>query len=171
MDKSIFEKYIQEMRTLKTMASPSAGTAAPTPKKVDSAPNSENMSGMGNLIVNVTSVRGLYPVSGAQVVVFTGDGENQKILARLITDSSGKTPITELPAPSSRFTETPEPSERPYSYYNIKTVADGFVDAYNYNVTVFDKVTSLQTVNLQPLTTGVDSNRPIVIDEFENYTL
>ncbi len=171
MDKSMFEKYIQEMRALKTLATPSAEAIRPEAPKVDSAPNSDQMSGMGKLIVNVTSVRGIYPVEGARVTVFTGDEENSAVLAQLVTDRSGKTPIIELPAPSSVFTEAPDPSERPYAYYNIKTVADGFVDTYNYNVAVFDTVTSLQNVGLQPVTTGIEGNRPIVINEFDNYTL
>lgn len=169
MDKSVFERYIQEMRALKASALPvAAESSRPT---VHSEPNSDDMQGMGRLIVIVTSVRGIYPVENARVSVFTGDGENAKTIGEYTTDSSGRTPLIELPAPSSVYTESPDPAQRPYAYYNIRTVADGFVDALNYNVVVFDKTTSLQNVNLQPITTGVGGNQPIVINEYENYTL
>lgn len=174
MDKSIFEKYIQEMRAMQAVATPArVPETPPTPPAthVESQPNSTDMSGMGKLIVNVTSVRGLYPVEGARVTVFTGDADNMERVAEVTTDRSGKTPEIELPAPSIRFSESPDPSERPYAYYNIRTVADGFVDNINYNAAVFDSITSLLSVNLQPLTTGVGGNRPIVMDGFDNYTL
>lgn len=175
MDKSIFEKYIQEMRAMQAVAMP-APIAPPVPQAppathVESEPNSSDMSGMGKLIVNVTSVRGLYPVEGARVTVFTGETDNMNVIAEVTTDRSGKTPAIELPAPSIRFSESPDPSERPYAYYNIRTIADGFVENLNYNAAVFDSVTSLLNVDLQPLTTGVGGNRPIIIDGFDNYTL
>lgn len=177
MDKSIFEKYIKEMKAMQAVAMPAPSTeqpnlsSNPSMTPVESHPNSGDMSGMGKLIVNVTSVRGLYPVEGAEVTVFTGDLENMEVIADVTTDRSGKTPEIELPAPSILFSETPEPSERPYAYYNIRTIADGFVETLNYNASVFDSVTSLLNVDLRPMTTGVDGNRPIVIDGFENYTL
>ena len=171
MDKSIFEKYIREMRAMQAAATPSTAENQTAVTEVESQTNSDNMSGVGKLIVNVTSVRGLYPVEGARVTVFTGDADNMNVVAEVSTDRSGKTPEIELSAPSIRFSEAPEPGERPYAYYNIKTVADGFVDTFNYNAAVFDSVTSLLNVNLQPLTTGIDGNQPIIMDGFENYTL
>lgn len=170
MDKSIFEKYIKEMRAMQAAATPAPFAEKP-PADVESHANSTDMSGLGRLIVSVTSVRGLYPIEGAKVTVFTGDTDNMEVLAEAVTDASGKTPEITLSAPSIRFTETPDPSERPYAYYNIRTVADGFVENLNFNAAVFDSVTSLQNVNLTPLTTGINGNRPIVIDEFDNYTL
>lgn len=170
MDKSMFDKYIKEMRAMKASAMPQPEVPESTPQ-VNLDTNSENMSGMGRLLVNVTSLRGLYPVAGADVTVFTGDLADMNKIAQLTTDQSGKTREIELPAPSSDFTEQPDPSERPYALYNIRTVADGFVETINYNVAVFDAVTSLQNVSLFPVTSSPEGNRPIVIDEFENYEL
>ena len=173
MDKSMFEKYIKEMRAMQAAATPItvAQSPLPTAPQVKSMPNSNEMSGMGRLIVNATSVRGLYPIGGAKVTVFTGDGENRIIIAEAVTDISGKTPAIELPAPAVLLSETPNPPERPYAYYNVSTEADGFVENLNYNTAVFDTVTSLLNVNLQPMTTGINGNRPIVIDGFDNYNL
>lgn len=171
MDKSIFEKYINEMRAMKAAATLSPISETPPTPKPESSPNHPEMGGVGNLIVNVTSARGLYPVEGALVTIFTGYGEQRKVITEVSTNKSGKTPVITLPAPSSRLSESPEPSNRPYAYYNIHTEADGFVDNFNFNAAVFDKITSVQNVNLEPLTTSVEGNRPIIIDGFENYNL
>lgn len=179
MDQSVFEKYINEMRTMKAAAVPAqniveppvAAPSVPERMPIESEPNNPQMAGKGYLIVNVTSVRGLYPVEGARVTIFTGDIENAVVLDEVVTDRSGKTPVIELAAPSSVYAESPEPSERPYAYYNIRTIADGFIETLNYNVAVFDSVTSIQNVNLLPVTTEIERNRPIIIDGFDDYTL
>lgn len=176
MDKSMFEKYIKEMKEMQSLAKPTVSTAtvktvsaeAVTPQDTG---NDENMTGTGGLIVNATAVRGLYPVQNAKVTVFTGDADNMKIIAEAFTDISGKTPLISLPAPSSVYTDAPDPSQRPYAYYNVRTVADGYINTDNYNVAVFDRTTSLQNVSLYPVTSTPEGNRPIVIDEFENYEL
>lgn len=172
MDKALFEKYINEMRRMKENATlkPQKEEVTRTAATV-AEPNSQDMTGEGFLVVNVTSVRGIYPVPGARVTVFTGSEEDMKIVAEAVTDQSGKTPIIPLKAPSYLFTESPDPSERPFAYYNVRTVEDGFKTNLNLNVAIFDKITSLQNVNLEPIVEEVQQNRPIVIDEFENYTL
>ena len=170
MDTSDFEKYIREMREMKAKAVLSSNYKE-TEKEPESIQNSDSMTGKGYLIVNVTSARGLYPVQNAQVTVFTGENGNRLIVAEELTDISGKTPKIELPAPASRYSETPSPAERPYAYYNIHTLADGFRENLNYNAAVFDGTTSVQSVNLEPLTSGVSGNRPIVINGADSYTL
>lgn len=180
MDKSVFEKYIQEMRRMQSAAIPSPSVTPvteyipatkPTVEPTIPPENGQNMSGEGFLVVNVTSVRGLFPVEGAEVTVFTGSWESPTVIAQATTDQSGKTPPISLPAPAARFSEAPDPAERPYAYYNVHTVEDGFREYFNYNVAVFDGVTSLQNITLEPMTSEISQNRPIVIDEFENYSL
>lgn len=169
MDKSLFEKYIAEMRAMQTVAKPHA-EETPKPKPTE-AENPTDMEGVGRLVVIVTSVRGIYPVENVKVSVFTGEGEKEQIIAELTTDKNGKTPPFVLETPKKEFAEAPEPAVRPFALYNVRTVADGFVMTENYNVAVFDGVTSLQTVELVPVSSVVEGNRPIIIDEFENYPL
>ncbi len=167
MDKSIFEKYISEMKAMKASAMPEPRPTA-TPK---SRPNSENMEGVGKLKVRVTSVRGLYPIKNAIITVFTGDAENMTVIAEGTTDQSGTSPTFSLPAPAASLSDSPDPASRPYALYNILTAADGFRGTYNYNAAVFDGVTSLQTVELIPVTESPELNGPIIIDEYEEYPL
>ncbi len=177
MDKSMFEKYIKEMREMQSRSMPvtekeqAKAVAVQTEPLARPTENNDNMTGSGSIIVNATAVRGLYPVQNAKVTIFTGTADNMKIIAEEFTDISGKTPLITLPSPSSVYTDAPDPSQRPYAFYNIRTVADGYIPTDNYNVTVFDKVTSVQNVSLYPVTSAPEGNRPIIIDEFENYEL
>ncbi|MBQ1187345.1 MAG: hypothetical protein IIX54_06655 [Clostridia bacterium] len=176
MDKSIFDKYIAEMKAMQAFAMPSN---EPKPivnndilaKELKSAVNAPDMIGSGNIVVVATAIRGLYPVENAKVTIFTGSGEDELILAEQYTNRSGKTAPIPLPAPSSSFTDAPNPIERPYAYYNVRTSADGYIETVNYNVAVFDNTTSLQNVSMYPLTSEPEKNKPIIIDEFESYEL
>lgn len=170
MDKSVFDKYIAEMKAMRSMAMPEVQTQ-PMLIFENSEENADGMSGSGSLIVIATAVRGLYPVSGARVTVFTGSGENEITVAEGYTNRSGKTVPIPLPAPSSEFAEAPNPEERPFAYYNVRTVADGFIETINYNVAIFDKTTSLQSVSLYPLASAPEGTRPIIINEASNYEL
>ena len=170
MDNSIFDKYIKELKEMQKRAMPVV--AQPTEAVEPSLEqNSETMDGGGGLVVITTAGRGLYPIANAKVTVFSGSADNMTVVAESLTDESGKTPIIKLSAPSSEFTEAPSPSERPYAYYNIRTVADGYTETFNYNVAVFDNVVSIQNVSLYPVASRPDGNKPIVIDEFDNYEL
>ena len=169
MDKTLFEKYIAEMWEMKRRSTnPPNAVAAVSAVRPE---NNDDMTGEGSLQVRVTSVRGLYPIENALVTVFTGDGDSMKPIAQGTTDESGKTPVFTLPTPAFSLSENPNPTSRPYAYYNIRTVADGFVDTFNYSVSVFDSVTSLQNVNLIPLSAAPEGNKPIIIDEYNQYEL
>ena len=86
------------------------------------------------------------------------------------TDQSGKTEIFPLPAPPLSLAQAPENEEPVYAEYNLLVEADGFIPTINYSLAVFDKVTSLQNINLIPKTVFSD-NAPIVTDEGNNYEL
>lgn len=168
MDKSLIDKYIAEMRAMQAVSMPSPIPQSDPPVETE---NAEVMSGEGGLIVNLTAVRGLYPVSGGRVSVFTGRGQGAKAVAEAYTDDSGKTPVLKLPTVSAAESETPNDKGRPFAYYNIKTAADGYIPTIYYNVAVFDGVVSVQNISLYPVASRPEGNKPIVIDEYESYEL
>lgn len=175
MDKTLFDKYLKEMKDMKEQALKRNPNLAREEARRAISENIvmpedvPDMSGEGKLIVNVTTVRGLYPVKNALISVFKGTVDNMELIAKENTDESGKTPIIRLPAPPSVLTESPENTVRPYAFYNILTEADGFISNINYNAAVFDGVTSLQNVDMIPL--SKENNKPIITDEFQEYTL
>lgn len=171
MDKTLFDKYVKEMKEMREMAlkrDPSLAVAAANGNIVMPG-DTPDMSGEGRLVVDVTTIRGLYPVKNALVTVFKGSADNMEVIAKLNTDESGKTPAFILPAPPAVLTESPENTVRPYAFYNILTEADGFINNINYNATIFDGITSLQSVNMVPR--SKENNQPIVSDGYEEYTL
>ncbi len=164
MDKSQFEKYIEEMKMMSRKAN-----AIPVQNTV-SEPDAD-MSGQGFLMVNVTSVRSIYPVKNALVTIFKGDVTNMEKLFEDYTDESGKTRLFLLPAPPISTAQSADSTEIPFATYNILTQAEGFTDTINYNAAIFDKVTSIQNVNLLPRTTANKGDDTIIINEYDSYEL
>lgn len=166
MDKSQFDKYIEEMKRMSQRAKPAASELKAVPAVAEPV---QDMSGEGYMIVNVTSVRGLYPVARALVTLFRGDINDMEKVAEGYTDQSGKTELFPLPAPPASLAQDSASQIPPFATYNIVTRADGFIDTINYNAPVFDKVTSIQNVNLIPKTTM--NGDSVIIDEYDSYNL
>ena len=154
MDKQILEKYKQEMldmyRRARAVAAPTRGV--------------EN-SNKGGLIVSVTAIGGLYPVT-----VFTGDMENMTVTDTSITDESGKSKTFLLDAPDTALSQNAGAEEPVYATYSLLVQADGYLDEYNLNLPVFRGVISLQNVNLTLRASGNGSNT-IINDQNEEYNL
>ena len=99
MDKSIIEKYKNEMLNIRKRAMPANGAQQGyyeegKPNIPDDA-SDEN----GRLIAMVTYTDRIYPVKKAKVTVFTGSPDNMEIVDSGITDESGKTKTFGLAAP------------------------------------------------------------------------
>lgn len=106
----------------------------------------ENEGAEGKLIVYVSSVRGLYPVAGAKVTVFTGSFESPVTVSEMISDGSGKAEFT-LSAPPKYLSESPGSDERVYALYNVSVRREGYLNQVNTDVAVFaDTSTVLNAV-------------------------
>ena len=113
--------------------------------------NPPDMTGQGYLQVEVTTGNGAVPVEGAMVIVTQKtDGMNSLVTMKL-TDRNGTTEVIPLPAPSQSFSESPEPSERPFSEYNISVYKKGFYTIPQLTVPIFDTIKSIQPVAVIPL--------------------
>lgn len=171
MDKNDFDKYIQEMIKMSKKASLSTQEAAPTAsvsEQTESTPS--EMVGTGYILVNVTTIQGLYPIPNAHITIFKGNIEAMEKIKESTTDQSGKTEIIPLPAPSSELAQDSDNTTLPYATYNILTEVDGFLPAINYDAAVFDGVTSIQNVNLIPSTPYNEGDTDIYIED-NNYEL
>lgn len=184
MDKSLFEKYIAEMKEFKKRSALPIPAVAEyegaereeatelnqddsleEPIAETTEQNTEEMNGAGYLTVSVTSVRELYPVKNAKITVFTGEEGNKKIFAEGVTDISGKAGPFELAAPNIEYSETPDSNVLPFAYYNILTEAEGFIDTIHLGVQIFDKITSIQNVNMFAARQNGE-NSTVIINEF-----
>ena len=155
MDKELIEKYKREM--LKVYA-------AAKPEK------SESGSEYGEMEVIVTALKGLYPVSGAVVTVFKEENGNQTVIDSDITDLSGNTKKFLLPAPNKENSQTAENTKSVYSEYGISVTANGFVEQINLNIPVFSGVTSLQRIDLVPISAS-NGKGPTITNEHSDYNL
>ena len=105
----------------------------------------------GTLIVSVYTAGGAIPVEGALVTIRGGQQESSGVLSILYTDQSGNTPRITLPAPPASESEAPG-TEKPYATYNIEVDKENYYPRSFINVPVFSGTTSIQPVNLVPLT-------------------
>lgn len=171
MDKTEFDRYIEEMKAMSRKSTFPEETVLPTISETENSEETpDDMNGMGYLLVNVTSVRELYPVENAKVTVFKGSIEDMRKIAELVTNQSGKTELFPLPAPPRALAEDSSNQKPTYAEYNILTEADGFLPTINMGAAVFDGVTSIQNVNLIPKT-AYNENDSNVFDEENNYDL
>lgn len=111
----------------------------------------DTLTDTGRLIAIVSTLRGLYPVPGAKVTVFTGPLDDMTVIDTGTTDQSGRSKTFELAAPSREISLDSESTELPYALYNLKVEADGYADNIHLNIPVFRGVTSLQKAYMTQL--------------------
>lgn len=160
LDKKLIEKYEKEMMQMYATAQTTASDVQYTKENNDDS--------TGGIIVSVTTARGLYPVVGAVVTVFSG---GEQVIDSDKSDESGKTKLFVLSTPSKSLSENAGESERPYAVYNISVEADGYVKQEFMNVPVFSGVTSLQNADLFSMTAAGDNTESQVFNEGRDYDL
>ena len=113
----------------------------------------EEMDAIGFLIVQTLTANGALPVENATVYVYSyGDdsAKSSQALYTLKTDSFGRTEKVALGALGRELSLTPE-VKKPYATYNAVINADGFYESERINIPIFQGITSVQTVDLIPL--------------------
>lgn len=116
----------------------------------------------GTLKISVISSIGMIPVENATVSVsYTGDPDSPIVV--LTTDSSGQTPVINLPAPPLALSLDPDALEQPYSEYNITATAEGYEPVLVTGSEILADELSLQTIRLQPIAAGPDQEQVVVI--------
>ena len=109
-------------------------------------------SGVGRLIVKLRAAHGAIPIEGGTVLIrpYT-DGKDSPVYS-LTTDESGMTGYVDLPTPPAISSLVPGTKGPVYSEYNITSSKDGYYTVENIGVPVFDGITSVQIVEMIPLT-------------------
>ncbi len=125
----------------------------------------------GGLMVNVTTLRGLYPVDGALVTVFTGERNNMQIIEIDTTDQSGKSKTFVLSAPPRAESQQQSNNKKPYSSYNVSVRSDGFIEQIAMNIPIFSGVVSMQNIDLVKNTVAGKNTDPQIIEGGTNYNL
>lgn len=109
----------------------------------------------GYIIVKATTAGGALPVE--QAVVTVRDLED-RIISVMFTDGSGLTQRLKVLAPPKSNSASPGTALPPFYAYNIDTDKEGFISVRNVDVPVYPGITSIQTVELLPLSEGNEGN-------------
>ena len=122
-----------------------------------SSPNPE-YTGDGRLQIGTLSVNAAMPASGATVRVMQ-HGQPDNIIEELVSDSSGRTPTINLPAPPIDYSMQPGSERQPYSEYDVSVSMEGHERTYIEGVQILPDTISYQDVKLRPIEdyeTGAD---------------
>lgn len=116
----------------------------------------------GFLRFAVGSALNTIPQSGATVYVYTdpGNGDEGRLLYTLVTDDDGITDTITLPTPPLSESFSPE-YPKPYSTYNVFVTKDGFYPTEGRTVPLFPGITSIQPINLIPISELPSAPAPI----------
>ncbi len=116
----------------------------------------QNFDSVGYLVVNVSTARGVIPLSDASVNIRGGEAENSGILFSLRTDRDGKTEKVALPTPPRSESQAPG-YPVPYAVYNIEVFKDGYLPLSFQNVPIFPSVVSIQPAVMVPAPNDLSS--------------
>ena len=115
-------------------------------------------SNFGFLTIRAYTAGEALPLEGATVTVRDGgDGLIPEEIVRL-TDRSGETEPIALPAPPANNSQSPS-AIRPYAIYNVTVTHPHFYPFRATGVPVFSGITSLQPINMLPLTNFETADR------------
>ena len=139
---------------------------APQPQANTPAPRTQpplspqlNDTGLGGIVVRVTTASGAIPLENALVTVREyGTGSGGEIIATLKTNSSGLTEKISLPAPPRSMSLSPG-NGKSYSSYIIQVDKEGYSTQQYINVPVFDGITAVQSADLVPLPENGQTDR------------
>ena len=106
---------------------------------------------IGYILANVRAGDESSPVEGAAVSVTAIVDGQRMLIASALTDENGSTRKMEVPVPDAIHSQSPSPSVRPYSLYDVTVTADGYFNARSVDVPVFSGITSIQNFNMIPV--------------------
>ena len=115
----------------------------------------------GKLRIRVRDESGAKPIDNARVILsYTGISDSE--IETLETDNSGNTQEVDLRTPPLEYSMEPG-EEQPYSEYTIRVSADGYRTATVSGIDMMSNETSIQEVDLSPLSQNENLIDTIVI--------
>lgn len=103
-------------------------------------------TGRGSLMFRVYTGREAVVIEGAECVITKKINGVIHTIAKLVTNSSGQTPVQELPAPPKELSQQSENTVQPFALYDAAVTKPGFVRVVLKDIPVFDGVQSVQSV-------------------------
>ena len=113
----------------------------------------------GRLVINTYTGSGAIPVPSATVRIRGSDESNRFIEYSVLTDEDGISPTVNLPAPDISYSLTQNPSESPFSSYDIEIMKDGYYTKRIFTIPIFSGVTSILPVSMLPFVPYSDGGK------------
>ena len=106
------------------------------------------MQATGYIQVRAFASEAQLPLKDTAIVVTATDGT---AIAMRLTDRSGKITPIPIPVPELSESQSPDPAERPFSVVNLYARKAGYEQIEAENLQVFAGVTTLQELEMVPL--------------------
>ena len=111
-------------------------------KGVDCVPST------GYIQVRAYTSNAQYPLKNVAITVTSQDGT---AIAMRLTDRNGKITPIPIPVPDKSESQSPDPSERPYAVVNLYARLKDFEQTEAENLQVFADTTTIQNLEMIPL--------------------
>ena len=106
------------------------------------------MPSTGYIQVRAYTSNAQYPLKNVAITVTSQDGT---AIAMRLTDRSGKIAPISIPVPDKSESQSPDPSERPYAVVNLYARLKDFELTEAENLQVFAGTTTIQNLEMIPL--------------------
>ncbi len=125
---------------------------------------------IGFLTVNVRTANGAIPIEGALVNIYKNleikngnkdtTNANGHLIYSMRTNNSGQTEKVALPTKNANLSLSPG-NIHPFMSYNVFASKEGYFDSDVINMPIFQGITSVQPINLIPLSEFANPNDDI----------
>lgn len=120
------------------------------------------MSSTGYIQVRAYTSTAQFPLKDVAVTVTASDGT---AIAMALTDRSGRIRPIAIPVPDLSESQSPDPPERPYAVVNLYARKRGYEQVESENLQVFADTTTLQNLEMIPLSELPDSwDQSVIFD-------
>ena len=118
------------------------------------------MPSTGYIQVRAYTSNAQYPLKNVAITVTSQDGT---AIAMRLTDRSGKITPIPIPVPDKSESQSPDPSERPYAVVNLYARLKDFEQTEAENLQVFAGTTTIQNLEMIPLSELPDQRDQMII--------
>ena len=120
------------------------------------------MSAMGYIQVRAYTSTAQFPLKDVAITITASDGT---AIAMSLTDRSGRIRPVTVPVPDLIESQSPDPAERPYTTVNLYARKKGYEQVESENLQVFADTTTLQNLEMIPLSELPGSwNQTVIFD-------
>ena len=115
---------------------------------------------VGYLVVQTLVARSTYPVPNSIVRVYSSDSAGRHLVVQGVTDLNGSTKHFALPALPQNMYQNPSLISS-FSTYDLEIEHAYFLPIYVKNVSLFENIVSIETVQMMPRSVAPDNTKQI----------